>query len=98
MPVAIIVDNQTAAEPTIADLRNALTSLVTTLAGLGPVALVTTADRPTIVEDYTTDQGRLRDLGATCPPDARNSHASQEVAECYAAMTRQSTNSNISAS
>jgi VWFA-related protein len=53
MPVAIIVDNSQAAEPAIADLRRALAGFVRAIDGLGPVALVTVADRPTIVADYT---------------------------------------------
>ena len=61
MPVAILVDNQAAAQRTIADLRNALVSFLAELDGIGPIALVTTADRPTIIQDYTTDAAKLRD-------------------------------------
>jgi hypothetical protein len=61
MPVAILVDNQAAAQRTIADLRNALVSFLAELDGVGPIALITTADRPTIVQDYTTDAAKLRD-------------------------------------
>jgi von Willebrand factor type A domain len=61
MPVAVIVDNQAAAQRTIADLRNALLSFLADLDGVGPIALITTADRPTIVQDYTTDAAKLRD-------------------------------------
>jgi hypothetical protein len=61
MAVAILVDNQAAAGRTIADLRNALVSFLAELDGVGPIALVTTADRPTIVQDYTTDATKLRD-------------------------------------
>ena len=59
MPVAVLIDNQAAAQPTIADLRTALTRFLPDIAPLGPVALVTTADRPTIVQDYTTDAEKL---------------------------------------
>ena len=61
MPVAILVDNQAAAQRTIADLRTALTSFLAELDGVGPIAIITTADRPTIVQDYTTDAAKLRD-------------------------------------
>jgi len=61
MPVAILVDNQAAAQRTIADLRNALVSFVAELDGIGPIAIITTADRPTIFQDYTTDAAKLRD-------------------------------------
>lgn len=60
MPVAILVDNQAGAQATIADLRTGLTSFLSDITGLGPVALVTVADRPTILQDYTTDQDRLK--------------------------------------
>ena len=59
MSIAVVVDNQQAAQGTITDLRRALTSFVTDVATLGPVAIVTTADRPTIVQDYTTDAAKL---------------------------------------
>jgi hypothetical protein len=61
MPVAVIIDNQAGAQATIADLRRGLASLLGEIEGLGPVALVSTADRPTILQDYTTDAARLRD-------------------------------------
>jgi hypothetical protein len=61
MPIAILVDNQAGAERTIGDLRSALTSFLAELEGLGPVSIITTADRPTIVQDYTTDAAKLRD-------------------------------------
>lgn len=61
MPVAVIVDNQEAAQQTIANLRTGLSSFLRDIDGLGPVAIVTTADRPTILQDYTTDQARLQE-------------------------------------
>ena len=59
MSVAILVDNSQGATPTIADLRKALTGFVKSLDGIGPVAIVGMADRPTILRDYTTDQTQL---------------------------------------
>ena len=59
MPVAIIVDNSQAMAPTITELRRALTAFMTGIDGLGPVALVTVADRPTIALGYTTS---LKDM------------------------------------
>ncbi len=61
MSVAILVDNTQGATPAIADLRKALTAFVKSLDGIGPVALVGVADRPTILRDYTTDQKQLLD-------------------------------------
>lgn len=59
--VAILVDNSQAATPTIADLRKALSAFVRSLDGIGPVAIIGVADRPTILRDYTTDQKQLQD-------------------------------------
>ena len=59
MPIAVLIDNQANAQATIADLRTALTRFLSEIAALGPVALITTADRPTIVQDYTTDAEKL---------------------------------------
>jgi hypothetical protein len=57
--VAVLVDNSAAAEPAIPDIRRGLTSFVEGLGGVGPVTLVTMADRPTLVTDYTTSPERL---------------------------------------
>jgi hypothetical protein len=59
MPVAVLVDNSQAASSTIADLRRALATFVRELDGIGPIALITVADRPTILLDYTADQKKL---------------------------------------
>lgn len=61
MPVAILVDNSQAARDHIADMRKALTAFVKTMSGVGPIAIVGVADRPTILRDYTTDQKQLVD-------------------------------------
>jgi hypothetical protein len=59
MPIAVVVDNQAAAQATITDLRRGLASFVTEVAPVGPVTIVTTADRPTIAQDYTAEVGKL---------------------------------------
>ena len=59
MPVAILVDNTQAARNNISDIRKALTTFVTALDGIGPIAIVGVADRPTILQDYTTNQTLL---------------------------------------
>ena len=61
LPVAIIVDNSEAVAPSIADLRKALTTFLTLVEGIGPMAIVTIAERPTIRVDYTTTQKSLLD-------------------------------------
>lgn len=59
MPVAILVDNSQAAREHISDIRKALTTFVKELDGVGPIAIIGVADRPTILQDYTTDQKQL---------------------------------------
>jgi von Willebrand factor type A domain len=61
MPVAILIDNTEGATKTIADLRRALATFLRELDGIGPVTLISVADRPTILLDYTTDQKKLQD-------------------------------------
>ena len=59
MAVAILVDNSQPATATIPDLRRGLETFIQRLAGIGPVALIGIADRPTILVDYTTDDKAL---------------------------------------
>lgn len=61
MAVAILVDNSQAARDHISDIRRGLTAFVRSLDGIGPIAIVGVADRPTILRDYTTDQKLLQD-------------------------------------
>ena len=59
MHIALLVDNSVAAEPAIPNIRDALTGFLAALGDLGPVTLVTMADRPTLVTDYTTNPALL---------------------------------------
>ena len=63
MQIALLVDNSQAAEPFIRDYREALTAFITTMTDRnGPkneMSLITLAERPTIVSDYTTDPAQL---------------------------------------
>jgi hypothetical protein len=61
MPVAVVFDNSAPATDTISDLRRALQSFVKAMDGVGPIALISVADRPTIAVDYTTNQKQLLD-------------------------------------
>ena len=61
MPVAILVDNSQAANRHISEIRKALGTFMKDLDGIGPIALIGIADRPTILRDYTTDQKQLAD-------------------------------------
>lgn len=59
MHIAVLVDNSAAAESAIPNIRDGLTRFLTGLGDLGPVTLVTMADRPTLVTDYSTNQTLL---------------------------------------
>jgi hypothetical protein len=59
MPVALIVDNSQAMTATITDLRKALATFLNTIDGIGPTAIFTVADRPTILQEYTTSSKDL---------------------------------------
>jgi hypothetical protein len=61
MPVAILVDNSQAMSRNITELRRGLTAFFNGIDGLGPVMLVTVADRPTIALGYTTSQKEMLD-------------------------------------
>jgi hypothetical protein len=61
MPVAVVIDNSQATQPAISDIRRALTGFLTAMNGVGPIALITVADRPTIVTEYTTSAKALED-------------------------------------
>ena len=61
MPVAILVDNTQDSRAHVSDIRRALTSFVKAVDGLGPVAIIGVADRPTILRDYTTNPAQLAD-------------------------------------
>ena len=61
LPVAVIVDNSQAAAATIPDLRKALATFINTIGEIGPVAIFTVADRPTLLQEYTTSQKELLD-------------------------------------
>ncbi len=59
--IALLVDNSTAATDEITFLREALSKFVAKMAPGNNIAVITLADRPTIVVDYTNDTKRLGD-------------------------------------
>lgn len=60
MQVALLVDNSVAMRPYVRELRDGLNALVERLGGVHEVAVITFAERPTIVEDYTRSLVELR--------------------------------------
>ncbi|MQA31567.1 MAG: hypothetical protein GEU82_17320 [Luteitalea sp.] len=66
MHLALLVDNSQAAEPYIRDYREALPAFISAVLGddsgaKHQISIVTLAERPTIITDYTTDAARLAD-------------------------------------
>jgi VWFA-related protein len=59
--IALLVDNSTAASDEITFFREALSKFVAKMAPGNNIAVITLADRPTIVVDYTSDTKRLSD-------------------------------------
>jgi VWFA-related protein len=64
MPVAIVIDNSQAMAPAIADLRKALATFVKGIQGIGPIAMFTVGDRPTVLQEYTTSADALADAAS----------------------------------
>jgi hypothetical protein len=60
MQIALIVDNTQAAAPAIVDIRQALSGFLDRLGADHEVALISLAERPTIVVDYTKDRAALK--------------------------------------
>jgi hypothetical protein len=59
LPISIVVDNSEAVAPAINDLRKALTTFLAALEGVGPIGIVTVAERPTILQEFTTTHSAL---------------------------------------
>jgi VWFA-related protein len=59
MPIAVLIDNSQVAERAIPDIRPAVATFVRLTQPLGPISLVTFADRPTVLVDYTSDPKAL---------------------------------------
>jgi len=67
LQIALLVDNSQASEPHIRDYREALSAFITVVTSDNPspangkhqIAIISLADRPTILRDYTSDQVQL---------------------------------------
>jgi len=57
--IAVLVDNSASAERAVPSLRDGLKAFVGALAGDNQIAIISLADRPTIVVDYTSSRERL---------------------------------------
>ena len=65
--LALLIDNSAAASDATNDLRSALTGFVARMAPANQIAVITLADRPTIVTDYTDDPKKLSDAVKVFP-------------------------------
>ena len=61
LSVALLLDDSQAATGATQMIRDGARDFIKALAGKAEIALITFGDRPTIVQDYTTDEKRLLD-------------------------------------
>lgn len=61
MDIALLVDTSAAAANAISPIRDGLKSFVATMAPQNQIAIISLADRPTVIVDYTRDAKRLED-------------------------------------
>jgi Ca-activated chloride channel homolog len=65
--IALLIDNSAAAREATNDLRTALSAFAAKMAPANQIAVITLADRPTIVTDYTNDPKKLSDAVKVFP-------------------------------
>ena len=72
MQIALVVDNSLAAASDIPNLRDSIRAFIAGLGDRDEVALISVADRPTIMVDYTTSRGKLEEgIGRVfAPPES----------------------------
>jgi Ca-activated chloride channel family protein len=61
LTIALLLDNSQAASGATQMIRDGARDFIKALSGKAEIAVVTFGDRPTIVQDYTTDEKRLLD-------------------------------------
>ena len=64
MDVAVLVDNSAAADRAISSLRDGLKGFVSALGPEHRIAIIGLADRPTILQDYTSNRGQLENAAS----------------------------------
>jgi VWFA-related protein len=57
--IALVLDNSAAMESATSDLRQALKAFVQEVNARDPIAVITVADRPTVLVNYTLDRGQV---------------------------------------
>ena len=64
MDIAVLVDNSASAERAIGSLRDGLKGFVNTLGTEHQIAIIGLADRPTILQDYTSNRAQLENAAS----------------------------------
>jgi hypothetical protein len=87
--VALVADNSAAAEDDIPDLRDALRAFRQGLTVDHELAVITVADRPTIVTDYTSDPARIeKAIGAVFPRSGSGAYMMEALVEVSRGISR----------
>lgn len=82
MQIALLVDNTAASERATVDFRNAVTSFIDAMADRNEIALITFADRPTILVNYTKSREELRKgVGLLFPQSGSGSYFLDAITE-----------------
>jgi hypothetical protein len=82
LSVALLLDNTQASAGATQMIREGARDFVKTLAGKAEIAVITFGDRPTIVQDYTTDEKRLLDaVGRTFAQPGAGSYFDDAIVE-----------------
>ena len=82
LSIALLLDNTQSSSGATQMIRDGARDFVKTLAGKAEIAVITFGDRPTIVQDYTTDEKRLLDaVGRTFAQPGAGSYFDDAVME-----------------
>ncbi len=87
--LAILVDNSQAAGSSMLDLRRALEAFLARMKGHASVSVVTVADRPTVVQGYTSDEAALQKaVGRLFPTPGSGATVLEGLSEALKELTR----------
>lgn len=80
--IALVVDNSQAASNDIPNLRDSIRAFIAGVAGTDEIALISVADRPTIMVDYTTNRRALEDgIGRVFAPPGSGARLLEAIVE-----------------
>jgi Ca-activated chloride channel family protein len=82
LSVALLLDNTQASSGATQMIREGAADFIKTLSGKAEIAVITFGDRPTILQDYTTDQKRLLDaVGRIFPQPGAGAYFDDAIME-----------------